>query len=61
MTKEKLIKENEILKKRLGEIYKLLQNKLDDEKINETIGRCQATIECIQDIDNISLGIKEYK
>lgn len=61
MTKEKIQKENEILKKRLREIYKSLHLQFKSEDMSRTIGKCQAIIECIQDIDNISLNIESIQ
>ncbi len=59
MSKEKILRENEILKKRMKAIYELMEGAGSTEEAYRAAGRCQGIIICTQELDKIELGIVE--
>ncbi len=59
MSKEKLLRENEILKKRMKAIYELMEEIHSSDEAYRATGKCQGIIVCTQELDKIELGIVE--
>lgn len=59
MSKEKLLRENEILKKRMRTIYELMEEIHSSDEAYRAAGKCQGIIVCTQELDKIDMGIVE--